>query len=371
VLDAAPRSPRDGSTDDPLDAAPPQDAASRRAADPCGTDLTFVGGEARPSFGVTVGLDAGALDLERPGAFAVLAQDVSVPIAAETRTAAGYTIAVDAGTLAGTVYAPAEGAALAGGRFPLMLAGAGFGAVYSDYAELHRHFASYGVVVLGLTTRGSSSTPLHDQEALETSQAITWMLEKSPFAAALDADKVALTGHSKGGKVAFFSAAIDPRVDLVFGWDPSNAGGPPCGAIADLAGVACNALPVAPSCLAQADGTPLPEGVLHYSRAESFVFGVPPDSATNPTPEHNALQFYRGALSPASLVYLTGSHASWLTNGAGALFGNADVARVTKAVQTAKLLGAFYGATGVERYLPPDGAYFAQQGSLIRQLARK
>jgi Chlorophyllase len=371
ALDAAPTPSRDGSTDDPLDGGTPPEAGSPRAAAPCGTDLDFVGGEARPSFGALAGFDAGALDLERPGAFPVIEQKVGIPTTAETRAAAGYTIAVDAGQLAGTVYAPAEGSTRASGRFPLMLAGAGFGAGYGDYAELHRHFASYGVVVLGLTTRGSSSTPLHDQEALETSQAITWMLEKSPFAASLDADKVALTGHSKGGKVAFFTAAIDPRVDVVFGWDPSNAGGPPCGAIADLAGVACNALPVAPSCLAQGDGTRQPEGVLHYSQAESFVFGVPPDSATNPTPEHNSLQFYRGALSPANLVYLSGSHASWLTNGGGALFGNTDVVRVTKAVQTAKLLTVFYGASGLDRYLPPNGAYFAAQGALIKQLATK
>ena len=50
--------------------------------------------------------------------------------------------------------------------------------------------------------------------------------------------------------------------------------------------------------------------------------------------------------------------------------GDPDIVRVTKAVQTAKLLRVFYGATGLDRYLP-GGDYLEQRGSLIRQVASK
>jgi hypothetical protein len=72
----------------------------------------------------------------------------------------------------------------------------------------------------------------------------------------------------------------------------------------------------------------------------------------------------------ASLVYLEGGHASWVESGALGLGANADIIRVTKAVQTAKMLTVFYGATGLARYLP-GGAYLAAQGTLVRQVASK
>jgi hypothetical protein len=177
-------------------------------------------------------------------------------------------------------------------------------------------------------------------------------------------------GHSKGGKVSFFAASLDPRIDIVFGWDPSNAGGPPCGAIAELAGSKCNLLPVAPNCLAEQEGDPRAAGILQLTHAESFVFGVPPDALTNPTPEHNALNFYRGAPSPASLVYFEGGHTAWLDSGGLSLLGNPEIIRITKAVQTAKLLRVFYGITTLDRFLP-GGDYLRTQGAMVRQVASK
>ncbi|HEY6879748.1 MAG TPA: hypothetical protein VI299_17090 [Polyangiales bacterium] len=347
-------------------------AAQPRAAAPCGDDLTFVGGAVAPNFGAGSGLEGARLDLEKVGQYAVLEQELKVPLQAEMRRVAGYEISIEAGDIEGTVYGPSldQGKTVASQRFPLLVAGPGFGAGYRDYADIFRHFASYGIAVLGIQTRSSPTVPQHDKEALETSQAISWMLERSAFAAQLDAEKIATAGHSKGGKVAFFTAAIDPRVDIVFGWDPSNAGGPPCGLIADLTGLECNSLPVAPNCLAEKEGNERAAGILQYLHAETFVFGVPPDALTNPSPEHNSIHFYRGAPSPASLVYMNGGHPAWLTGGLGNLLGNANIVRVTKAVQTAKMLRVFYGATGLERYLP-GGNYLSGQGSLIRQVATK
>jgi dienelactone hydrolase len=341
-------------------------------APPCDDELGFVGGTVRPDLGRAETYDAAGLDLERPGEYAVFEQDLRVPLVAETRSALGYEITITAGDLAGTVYAPSDdmGSSIAKERFPLLIGAPGFQASYADYAGTFRHFASHGFVVVGIQTRGGNTVPTHDKEALETSQVISFMLDQSAYRDHLDADKIVAAGHSKGGKVSFFAAALDPRIDMVFGWDPSNAGGPPCGAIADLTGSDCNLFPVAPNCLAVATDRERAPGVLQFMHAETFVFGVPPDALTNPTPEHNARNFYRGAPSPASLVYLAGGHASWVESGALGLGANADIIRVTKAVQTAKMLTTLRGATGLERYLP-GGAYLSEQGALVREVASK
>jgi hypothetical protein len=365
-LASSPLGQEDGGVAQGQPTVPPKPAA------PCDEDLGFVGGTVHPDVGPPKALAAAASDLERPGGFGVFEQEVSVPLKAETRSAIGYEITIAAGELSATIYAPSAdmGKSLATGRFPLVIGAPGFQLGYADYAGIFRHFASYGFFVLGIQTRGDSSVPMHDKEALETSQVISFMLDESSYREFLDAEKIAAAGHSKGGKVSFFAAALDARIDLVFGWDPSNAGGPPCGAIADLAGSDCNLFPVAPNCLAVETASARAAGLLQFMHAETFVFGVPPDALTNPTPEHNSLNFYRGAPSPASLVYLNGGHASWVESVGPALGANADVIRVTKAVQTAKMLTVFYAASGLARYLP-GGEYLAAQGTLVRQVASK
>jgi hypothetical protein len=341
-------------------------------AAPCDDDLSFVGGTVQPDVGPTSNLDDAARDLEQPGRFDIFERDVRVPLQAETRSVGGYAISITAGELSGTIYGPSDdgGKSLAAGRFPLVIGAPGFQAGYQDYAGFFRHFASHGFVVLGIQTRGGDAVPMHDQEAVETSQAISYMLTASAYREQVDPEKVAAVGHSKGGKVSFFAAALDARIDLVVGWDPSNAGGPPCGAIADLAGVDCNLLPVAPNCLAVQTDPDHAAGILQYMHAETLVFGVPPDALANPTPEHNSLNFYRGAPAPASLVYFEGSHTAWVEGGFFGLLANPDIIRVTKAVQTAKMLTLFQGATGLDRYLP-GGAYLTAQRSLVRQVASK
>lgn len=323
-----------------------------KADDPCGEDINFVGGTVRPDVGKVTTPASGA-DPTMPGKFKVAEIEVKVPIEATMLNAAGYEISVEAGELSGTVYAPSEdGTTIAKGqKFPLIVGGAGFQASYPDYKGYWTQFASHGIAVLGLTTRGSNTEVLHDKEALETSLAISWLTTKSDLKDALDADKLGTVGHSKGGKVAFFTAAIDPRIDIVFGWDPSNAGGPPCG-VAGIIGAECQGEPVAPNCGAVEAEIPQPEGVLQYMHAETFVFGVPPDALVNPEEEHNAINFYRGAPSPATLVYFDGGHAAWVESGLAGAIGDDNIIRITKAVQTAKLLQFFYGAEDLAKYLP-------------------
>ena len=365
----------DGRSDVPLPTAKPTTDAGPSeppmpvADKPCGTDIAFVGGKVTPNLGA-VSAQKLAVDPTQPGRYKVLEKAVKVPVEATMLTAAGYDISVEAGELSGTLYAPSEdGSSIATGkRFPLLVGGAGFQASYSDYKGYWTQFASHGIAVLGLTTRGSNTEVLHDKEALENSLAITWLTTKSEFKDSIDASKLGTVGHSKGGKVAFFTAAIDPRIDIAFGWDPSNAGGPPCG-VAGLIGAECQGEPVAPNCGAEKSMIDQPEGVMHYTHAETFVFGVPPDALINPEEEHNALNFYRGAPSPADLVYFDGGHASWVESGLAGTLGNADIIRITKTVQTAKLLAFFYGATDLADYLP--GGMYLKAEAKVTQVETK
>lgn len=349
-----------GNTQVVPDAGTPEPPMPKAAA-PCDTDLAFVGGKVVPKLGTVAAQKSGS-DPSMPGKYKVIEQALKVPIAATMLTAAGYDISIEAGELEGTLYAPSEdGTSITKDkRFAMIVGGAGFGASYPDYKGYWTQFASHGIAVLGIATRGSSTEALHDKEALETSLAITWMTTKSEFKDNIDADKLGTVGHSKGGKVAFFAAAIDPRIDIVFGWDPSNAGGPPC-FIAGVLNAKCQGVPVAPNCGA-VDSEPMPEGILQHLHAESFVFGVPPDSL-NPAEEHNSLNFYRGAPSPADLVYFKGGHAAWVESGVAGLLGDADIVRVTKTVQTAKLLTFFYGATDLADYLP-GGSYLEDEAKV-------
>jgi hypothetical protein len=110
---------------------------------------------------------------------------------------------------------------------------------------------------------------------------------------------------------------------------------------------------VAPNCTASRSG------VQHLSHAESLVIGAPPDPAFNPDPNHNAIHFYRGAPSPASLVLLDTGHVPWATGAS-----DAAVFRITKRVHTAVLLRRFFGVTGLEAFLP-DGARVTSEPLLL------
>jgi hypothetical protein len=273
------------------------------------------------------------------GPLQVIQQTVSVPRPAG-----------DTGMSSGTTYSPsADGVTVAPGRSPLVVVMPGYGLKHTNYSGYSTVFASHGFVVLGVDTAdgGFASTSDHEQEARRTVAAIDWLLAESPVAAHIDATKISVAGHSKGGKVAFWAAALDHRIDLVIGWDPSNAGGPPC----FIDPVACNSQPAAPNCNT-ADG--MGTGVLQGMRAESLIIGVPPDRLTNPDPAHNSLNFYRGAPSPATYILLRGGHADFA-------LGNADLQAVAIRASAGWLLTRFLGKTVDTAYLPggvqfdPDG----------------
>lgn len=316
-----------------------------RPTAPCGTDLDVYNGRVTPDVGTLPAPTTwGGGDPSLDGPATVTAQVTSVPIAAGTLHALGQSITVAAASLGATAYVPGGS-----GPFPLVVVLPGFTQSYTAYATFSQHFASHGFAALGVDTLGGTTVAIHDQEAYQVVQTIDWVLSgKSPFGASIDATKIAVAGHSKGGKVAFYTAALDPRVDLVIGWDPSNSGGGPCAFDPN-----CNALPVAPNCNVQSSG------LESFQHAETLVIGAPADPLWNPDAAANSRNFYRGAPSPAAFVDLNTGHPSWAS-----ITANADVVRITKYVHIARLLERFRNVTGLAKYLP-GGATLAAEPLLL------
>lgn len=306
------------------------------------TDADRVNGRVTPDVGTVPAASSVAGDPAVYAPYQVIATDVTVP----------HPIGDDGQSAPGTLYAPSnDGKVPLLGQFPLVVVMPGFSVGYDAYASYSRAFAKAGFMVLGVNTAPIvAATSNHQQEAYRAIAAIDWALSDATVAPRVDPTKIAIAGHSKGGKVAFFAASLDARIDLVIGWDPSNAGGAPC----FLDPVGCNAQPVAPNCnTANGAGT----GVLQGMHAESWIVGVPPDATTNPEAAHNSLNFYRGAPSPATFFAIKGAHADFVSDGLGALAANKKVSAFAIRASIERLLTMFQGRT-LDASFAPGGASF-------------
>jgi dienelactone hydrolase len=318
------------------------------AAPACGDDLDIRNGEVVPALGERPAAAPFSGELADSGGFTFEKQAIAVELSDETYDGAGMQIALSAGRISGAAWLPRDAA-----RHELVLVLPGFATSYTAYTAYAEHLASHGFIVVGIDTRSNLLMSSHDTEAVEVVRTLDWLLDASPFREQVDATKIAVAGHSKGGKVAFFAAALDARIDLVIGWDPVNGGGGPCAFDPN-----CNAMPVAPNCAVMA------QGIEQYMRAESLVIGAPPDPDLNPEASQNCVEFYRGAPSPAALIVLATGHAAW-TAGAD----EPDVFRITKAAHLARLLQRFRNVTGLEDYLPGGARLTAE--ALVKQQASK
>lgn len=315
-----------GDTTDPSD---PSITDPPTQTDPCGTNLDVRNGTASvrlarvPTPGDYVG------DPGEDGAFQVIQRGGRVNNPTRGR-----------GALTVTSYAPSsDGTNVAPGSFPLVLLMPGFGANHTNYEHFSLPLASHGFIVVGLdfADTGFLAPAAHDLNAADAIAVLDWALSSGPYAAAVDATKIAATGHSLGGKIAFYAASLDSRIDMVIGWDPQNSGGPPC-AFDGLTPGDCNDFPVAPNCEANNSG------LLYQLHAESLVFGAE-DGTLTPDAHLRADNFYRGAPSTSHFVHFPdASHAAWVFDG--------DESAVSRRVHTALLLSRFQGYTGLDAWLP-------------------
>lgn len=279
-------------------------------------------------------------DLAEPGLFDVARYDSAFPNPDPSRP-----------EITTTFYVPSG----AHGPLPLVIVMHGFATNHRLYDHFADHLASHGFLVEGITLPPAFEAA-HDKNADEALAAIDFAIGSNAPPKVLglaDVTRVALAGHSFGGKIAFYAAALDARIKLIIGWDPSNAGGAPCFVVPDR----CHDFPVAPNCAVQ------DAGMLHDMRAEVLVFRAAPDGA-NPEADHNAIHFFRGAPSPATLIDydVNATHGDW-ANPATAVIEH------TKRVQLALLLARFNGVTGLEPWLP-GGDRLASDSALVRVLSK-
>lgn len=158
----------------------------------------------------------------------------------------------------------------------------GFGFSYSSYEVYLEHLASHGFLCLGMNFAGPafSIDGEHDIKALQAVAAIRYVQKTYPIYNELP---VYTSGHSLGGKIAFYAASIDNSIAGTLALDPVNAGGPPCAVFPNQ----CTKYPVAPN----------PEtgqvGLLSNFTGPSLIMRSAPAPA-NPDEQFNAEHFYFG-----------------------------------------------------------------------------
>ena len=170
---------------------------------------------------------------------------------------------------------------------PLMILLPGFGARHSDYRAYSVHLASHGVAVLGFTPKSNSGNIFdsqHDYQARQISYVLDALLAGAGVAGAIDTNRIGIIGHSLGGKLAFYAAALDSRFRLVAALDPVNSGGAPCAIDPNW----CSTYPVAPNPLRDQDG------MLNEVASAVLIFRSAPD-LFNPDVEFNAVHFFTGS----------------------------------------------------------------------------
>jgi pimeloyl-ACP methyl ester carboxylesterase len=133
-----------------------------------------------------------------------------------------YTVTKSSANVSGgalVIYSPN----ITGRKIPLVIMKHGFQLKTSNYNELCTRIASHGFVVVGVDTdAGLFGGPTNIDERDTTVAGITYAITNL---ALVDADKVAVLGHSRGGKLAAMVTAIDPRVDATLLLDPVNGCG--------------------------------------------------------------------------------------------------------------------------------------------------
>jgi pimeloyl-ACP methyl ester carboxylesterase len=251
------------------------------------------------------------------------------------------------------------GQSISAGLFELVVFMPGFGATYPFYDMYAKHLSSHGSIVVGMNFRlPTGPDGRHDYLARQTIYVVDYVVGNGgPLEEHVDPSKIATAGHSLGGKIAFYAAALDPRISLVMALDPSNGGGPPCFISEEW----CNAYPVAPNISTGA------AGLLDQVHAASFIMRAAPD-AFNPDPQSNAEHFFYGldgqgthAVSPPALYFDMGSagHASWL------FLGNLNVPRITKRTMVAWLKTHFYGESLEEYFTGEIAQTDIDQGNIV------
>ncbi len=184
-------------------------------------------------------------------------------------------------TLPATVFTPSSA-----GPHALVVVSPGFQMARTQYTSYARHLATWGFVVVLTDYADTGFSADHNKLAQDVPAVITWALAQT--ALAVDAQKVAVTGHSLGGKISVYAASLDPRIKAVVAWDPVDSSNPS----------------VAPEKM-----TTLTAAIAVIGETTNGTGGFMPCAPT----ADNFLTFYAAARSPALAMTINGAdHMDWV-----------------------------------------------------------
>ncbi len=113
------------------------------------------------------------------------------------------------------------------GPLPLIVFLPGFQAKSDWYAGTMDYLASHGFVVVRAQPPGGFLDVNHVEMAADVTAVLDWALNPAgPLEGRADPDRIGLTGHSLGGKIATMSAFRDGRATALLPLDPVNGGNP-------------------------------------------------------------------------------------------------------------------------------------------------
>jgi predicted dienelactone hydrolase len=122
-------------------------------------------------------------------------------------------------TLPATVFTPTGGASR-----PLVVISPGFQMARAQYTSYATHLATWGFVAVLTDYADTGFFADHAKLAADIPAVITWALADQTLA--IDPAKIAVSGHSLGGKMSVFAASLDPRIKAVVAWDPVDSNSP-------------------------------------------------------------------------------------------------------------------------------------------------
>lgn len=108
---------------------------------------------------------------------------------------------------------------------PLVLFAPGFQIPSSAYRNWAEHLASWGFITVRADPAAGFS-PNHTAMSQDLRSVLNDVLLPEALPVAVDAGRIALSGHSLGGKVSLMAAEGDARVRALFVFDPVNGAGP-------------------------------------------------------------------------------------------------------------------------------------------------
>jgi pimeloyl-ACP methyl ester carboxylesterase len=240
--------------------------SSTNLADAQLVDTATPGGD-----GSIVDGSTGARDPALDGDATVMTSTASIPGAAMGRT------------LSSTVFKPSTA-----GPHALVVISPGFQLGRAQYTSYARHLATWGFVVVLTDYAGASLFPNHTTLATDVPKVIDWALAQTSLA--VDPQKIALAGHSLGGKISVYAATLDTRVKAVVAWDPVDSSSP--SVAPELMGTVTAAIAV----------------IGETTNGSGGSGGMP----CAPTAD-NFQTFYAAARSPALAITVTGAdHMDWV-----------------------------------------------------------